>query len=85
MIQRLANNTVKTALQLLILAEIAVAEPSTGAFSQYADKYLGPTMGFVTGWMYWSSGILGMATETTAAALLSLWWYPQVQNHYGHA
>ena len=65
-------------LVMLILAEISSAEPSAGSFSQHANKYLGPAMGFVTGWMYWSAGVFGMATEITAAAMLSQWWFPHV-------
>ncbi|AEG14128.1 amino acid permease-associated region [Desulfofundulus kuznetsovii DSM 6115] len=61
---------------MLYLAEMEAAWPSTGAFSDYANRYLGPLMGFVTGWMYWSSGVLGMATEVTASALLVHWWLP---------
>lgn len=65
-------------LVMNILGEMSAAEPSTGSFSHYANKYLGSTMGFVTGWMYWSSGIFSMATEVTAASLLSQWWFPHV-------
>ncbi|HHW43694.1 MAG TPA: amino acid permease [Desulfotomaculum sp.] len=61
---------------MLYLAEMEAAWPSKGAFSDYANRYLGPLMGFVTGWMYWSSGVLGMATEVTASALLMHWWLP---------
>ncbi|MGB9802752.1 amino acid permease [Desulfofundulus sp.] len=61
---------------MLYLAEMEAAWPSTGAFSDYANRYLGPLMGFVTGWMYWSSGVLSMATEVTASALLVHWWFP---------
>jgi len=61
---------------MLYLAEMESACPSTGAFSDYANRFLGPLMGFVTGWMYWSAGVLGMATEVTASALLMHWWLP---------
>lgn len=60
----------------LYLAEMEAAHPSAGAFSYYAYRYLHPLMGFVTGWMYWSKGVLAMATEVTAAALLMRWWLP---------
>ncbi|MDF9407400.1 MAG: GABA permease [Pelotomaculum sp. PtaB.Bin013] len=61
---------------MLYTSEMAAAKPSSGGFSVYAHEYLGPMMGFVTGWMYWSSGILSMATEVTAAALVTHWWFP---------
>jgi AAT family amino acid transporter/GABA permease/proline-specific permease ProY len=63
---------------LLYTAEMEVVRPARGAFSDYAHEYLSPLMGFLTGWMYWSSGLLTMAGEVTAAALLMRWWLPGV-------
>lgn len=65
-------------LVMMILGEMTAADPSSGSFSHYANKHLGPAMGFVTGWMYWSSGIFAMATEVTAASLLSRFWFPEI-------
>ncbi|OAT87078.1 amino acid permease [Desulfotomaculum copahuensis] len=65
-----------TALVTMMLAEMGVADPERGSFSAYADKYLGRPAGFVSGWMYWTSGILTMATEMVAAALLARFWLP---------
>lgn len=61
---------------MLYTGEMEAARPSAGAFSYYAQRYLNPLAGFVTGWMYWSKGVLAMATEVTAAALLVHWWLP---------
>jgi L-asparagine transporter-like permease len=60
----------------MMLAEMAVAQPAEGSWSVYADRYLGGWAGFLAGWMYWTSGVLTMATEVVASALLVRWWLP---------
>jgi len=65
-----------TALVTMMLAEMGVAEPARGSFSAYAEKYLGRFAGFLSGWIYWTSGILTLATEMVAAALLARFWLP---------
>lgn len=63
-------------LIMFMLAEMSVQEPTTGSFSVYAGQYLGPTLGFISGWMYWTAGILTLATEMLAAALTARFWLP---------
>ncbi|MGC7873367.1 amino acid permease [Desulfosporosinus sp. SYSU MS00001] len=63
-------------LIMFMLAEMSVVEPTTGSFSVYAGEYLGPAMGFISGWMYWVAGILTLATEMVAAALIVRFWLP---------
>lgn len=63
-------------LVLMMLAEMGVAQPVSGSFSIYAEEYLGPGMGFVSGWIYWTSGILTLAAEMVAAAMIVRWWLP---------
>ncbi|AFM40684.1 gamma-aminobutyrate permease-like transporter [Desulfosporosinus acidiphilus SJ4] len=65
-----------SALIMFMLAEMSVYEPTCGSFSVYAGEYLGPAMGFITGWMYWIAGILTLATEMVAAALIVRYWLP---------
>lgn len=51
------------------LGEMATAEPTSGSFSAYAYRYVGPFAGFLTGWTYWFLWIsVGMA-ELTALRL----------------
>ena len=38
-------------LVMLSLSEMAVEQPVTGSFYEYAVKYLSPATGFVCGWM----------------------------------
>jgi L-asparagine transporter-like permease len=59
-----------------ILAEIAAAQPVEGGFSTYAGEYFGPWLGFVSGWMYWTSGVMTMASEVVAAAIFTMLWFP---------
>lgn len=40
---------------MLALGEMSVAQPVPGSFRVYASQYLGPFLGYVTGWLYWSS------------------------------
>ncbi|MHB9145546.1 MAG: amino acid permease [Symbiobacteriia bacterium] len=61
---------------LSALAEMATANPAPGGFRTYAREALGPYMGFTVGWMYWTSGVLTMSSEVTAAALLANYWLP---------
>ncbi len=65
-----------SSLVMLMLAEMSVHHPTSGSFSVYAGEYLGPTFGFISGWMYWTAGILTMATEMVAAALIIRYWLP---------
>ncbi|HEY3364056.1 MAG TPA: amino acid permease [Symbiobacteriaceae bacterium] len=60
------------------LAEMATANPAPGGLRSFAREALGPWMGFTVGWMYWTSGVLTMSSEVTAAALLAHLWLPNV-------
>lgn len=66
------------ALTQSALVEMAVDRPAAGSFRVYAREELGPLFGFTTGWMYWTSGVVGMASEITAASLFTRYWLPGV-------
>ena len=65
-----------SSLIMRMLAEMSVHETSCGSFSVFAQEYLGPAVGFISGWMYWLTGILTLATEMIAAALILRFWLP---------
>lgn len=65
-------------LNISMLAEIAAAEPVEGGFSTYAGKYFGPWLGFISGWLYWTSGVITMASEVVAAAVFTTLWFPHL-------
>lgn len=60
------------------LAEMTVRDPATGSFRTYAKKAFGNSMGFISGWMYWSAGVLIMSSEVVALATFTKFWFPHV-------
>jgi len=63
-------------LLMRALGEMALAYPEAGSFSAYATRFLGPRVGFVTGWSYWLATVLTGTVETTAVGILLRHWYP---------
>ncbi|EMY34132.1 transmembrane aromatic amino acid transport protein [Arthrobacter crystallopoietes BAB-32] len=57
------------------LGEMAAAHPSSGAFSTYADKAMGPTAGATIGWLWWGQLVIVIAAEAVGAAglIASVW------------
>ncbi|WP_354570644.1 amino acid permease [Glaciihabitans sp. UYNi722] len=60
------------------LGEMAVAEPVSGSFSDYAHKYVGPFAGFAVGWTYWFSWIVVNIAELTALGIYVSYWFPDM-------
>lgn len=60
------------------LGEMAVAEPVSGSFSTYANKYLGPFAGFLTGWTYWFMWIVVGMVELTVVGVYVNYWFPDI-------
>ncbi|MEJ9212873.1 amino acid permease [Bacillus smithii] len=58
------------------LAEMTVNDPEPGSFRTYARKAYGRPAGFVSGWMYWLSGILIMSSEIVALSTFTQFWFP---------
>ncbi|HEY4531891.1 MAG TPA: amino acid permease [Kurthia sp.] len=58
------------------LGEIAVEHPIAGSFSRYAQDYLGPLAGFITGWNYWFLWIVTCMAEITAVGIYMTLWFP---------
>ncbi|MDN5631198.1 amino acid permease [Glutamicibacter protophormiae] len=63
-------------LVMRALGEMAAADPSSGAFSTYAGKAMGPTMGRALGWLWWAQIVVVVAAEATAAAQLVTEMWP---------
>jgi AAT family amino acid transporter len=60
------------------LGELLMYRPVAGSFATYADEFVGPWAGFVTGWTYWLMWVvIGMA-EITAAGIYVQYWLPEV-------
>ncbi|MBS1675695.1 MAG: amino acid permease [Actinobacteria bacterium] len=55
-------------LVMAMLAEMVAANPSSGAFSSYAQKAMGRSAGSAVGWLYWIQLVVVIAAEATGAA-----------------
>jgi GABA permease len=51
-----------------MLGEMAVANPSTGSFADYARQSLGGWAGFSVGWLYWYFWVIVVGFEAVAGA-----------------
>lgn len=62
-------------LVMRMMGEMAAADPTSGAFSVYAEKALGRPVGTTIGWLWWLQLVIVIAAEATAAAAIvaSMW------------
>ncbi|MFF2027408.1 amino acid permease, partial [Streptomyces sp. NPDC058171] len=61
-----------------MLAEMAVANPSTGSFADYSRRALGDWAGFSVGWLYWYFWVIIVGFEAIAGAKIVQYWLPGV-------
>ncbi|KAL3424971.1 amino acid permease [Phlyctema vagabunda] len=59
---------------MMSLGEMATYIPVTGAFTQYASRFVDPSLGFAMGWIYWFSWAITYALELTATGLIIQYW-----------
>ncbi|ARI75571.1 amino acid permease [Halobacillus mangrovi] len=60
------------------LAEMTVNDTEKGSFRAYAKKAFGHSAGFLSGWMYWLSGLLIMSSEIVALSTFTQYWFEAV-------
>jgi amino acid transporter, AAT family len=60
------------------LGELAVAYPVSGSFSAYANEFIGPLAGYLTGWTYWFMWIVTCMAEITAVGVYVKFWMPDI-------
>src|SRR5207342_1192602 len=65
-------------LVMRMLAEMAVANPSTGSFADYSRKALGDWAGFSVGWLYWYFWVIVVGFEAVAGAKIIAYWIPGI-------
>jgi L-asparagine transporter-like permease len=65
-------------LEVMFITEMSIVNPAPGSFRVHASEVFGPWIGFVNGWMFWCSGVLGMASEVAAAGIFTGMWFPHV-------
>lgn len=64
--------------EVAFITEMSIANPATGSFKVHAQQIFGRWWGYVIGWMFWTSAVLGMASEVTACALFMRIWFPSI-------
>jgi L-asparagine transporter-like permease len=62
------------------LGEMVVHEPNSGAFSYYANKYVGGYLGFLSGWYAWFEYTIVCMLEVTAVTMFLDLWLPHAQH-----
>lgn len=60
------------------LGEMVVHEPNSGAFSYYANKYVGGYLGFLSGWYAWFEYTIVCMLEITAVTVFLDLWFPGI-------
>lgn len=60
------------------LGELLTYRPVAGAFTSYADEFIGPLAGFLTGWSYWFLWVVTAMAETTAIGIYAHYWFPDI-------
>ena len=58
------------------LGELLLYRPVAGSFVTYADEFVGPFAGFVTGWSYWFTWVVTGMAELTAIGVYVSYWFP---------
>lgn len=61
---------------MFMLGEMAVREPTSGAFSVFAERAMGRVAGTTVGWLYWIQMIIVVGAEALGAAGIMNGWFP---------
>ncbi|WP_437177557.1 amino acid permease [Heyndrickxia camelliae] len=60
------------------LGELLLYKSTTGSFTEFAQEFIGPWAGFITGWTYWFCWIATGIAEITAVGMYVKFWLPHV-------
>ncbi|MGK2946644.1 MAG: proline-specific permease ProY [Candidatus Malihini olakiniferum] len=60
------------------LGEMSVNNPKASSFSYYAQDYLGPMAGYITGWTYCFEILIVAIADVTAFGIYMSVWFPDV-------
>jgi AAT family amino acid transporter/D-serine/D-alanine/glycine transporter len=60
------------------LGELLTYRPVAGSFASYAEEFIGPFAGFLTGWSYWFMWVVTAMAELTAIGIYVHFWLPHV-------
>ncbi|MBB2480784.1 amino acid permease [Bacillus sp. APMAM] len=60
------------------LGELLLYKSTTGSFTEFAETFIGPWAGFITGWTYWFCWIVTGIAEITAVGMYVKFWVPSI-------
>lgn len=60
------------------LGDMSVNNPQASSFSRYAQDYLGPMAGYITGWTYCFEILIVAIADVTAFGIYMSVWFPDV-------
>lgn len=60
------------------LGELLMYKPITGSFTHFAETFIAPWAGFITGWTYWFCWIVTGIAEITAVGMYVQFWVPEL-------
>ena len=63
---------------MMCLGELATAMPVAGSFKTYAEEFISPSIGFLSGWLYWINGSLTITVEWLASAMILQQYFPHI-------
>ncbi|SEO82908.1 amino acid permease [Paenibacillus sp. OV219] len=69
---------VTTFIVFASLAQMTANDPQSGSFRAYARIAFGRSAGFLSGWVYWLSGVLIMSSEIVALSTFTEYWFKGV-------
>lgn len=59
---------------MVSLGEMATFMPVAGSFTAYASRFIDPSLGFASGWIYWFSWSSTFALELVGSGLVIQYW-----------
>jgi AAT family amino acid transporter/D-serine/D-alanine/glycine transporter len=60
------------------LGELLTYRPVAGSFASYADEFVSPFAGYLTGWSYWFMWVVTGMAELTAIGIYFHYWFPDI-------
>ncbi|MZK51137.1 amino acid permease [Clostridium beijerinckii] len=62
------------------MTSISINRPVKGSFRVYTEQYLGKFIGFLLGWVIFTSGILSLGSEAIATGIFLKYWIPNISS-----
>lgn len=62
------------------MTSISINRPVKGSFRVYTEQYLSKFIGFLLGWVIFTSGILSLGSEAIATGIFLKYWMPNISS-----